>query len=130
MTLVRPECELFQYLSAPLCGRPPVGLRAEGEMALFVTINEQGPHWNPARSMREQEGWAEHAAFMNALVDDRLVVLGGPLRKGDRHRALLVLRATDEETLRARLADDPWVRSGILRMDELVPWELLLGELP
>jgi len=98
-------------------------------MALFAVISEQGPSWNPTRSMRDQEGWAEHAAFMNALVDERVVVLGGPLRKGPRHRALLVLRAPDENSLRIRLDEDPWMRSGILQMGELLPWELLLGEL-
>ena len=79
--------------------------------------------------MREQKGWAEHAAFMNGLMDDRVVALGGPIRKGPRHRALLILRAPDEETLRARLAEDPWMRSGVLRIGEVLPWELLLGEL-
>jgi hypothetical protein len=98
-------------------------------MTLFAVVNEQGPNWNPARSMREQEGWKEHAAFMNALVDDHVVVLGGPFHKGPRHRAMLILRADDEEALRARLAEDPWMRSGVLRMGELLPWELLLGEL-
>jgi len=98
-------------------------------MALFVAVNEQGPRWDPARPMREQAGWTAHAAFMNALVDDHTVVLGGPLRSGPRHRALLVLRAEDERTLRARLAEDPWMHDGILVLSELGPWELLLGEL-
>jgi len=98
-------------------------------MALFAAINEQGPNWDSARSMREQQGWAEHAAFMNALVDDHVVALGGPLQKGPHHRALLILRAPDEERLRGRLAEDPWLRSGILLPGELLPWEILLGEL-
>jgi len=98
-------------------------------MALFAMINEQGPNWDSDRPMREQEGWAEHAAFMNALCDEHIVVLGGPLQDGPRHRALLILRAREAEKLRARLAEDPWMRSGILRMGELPPWELLMGEL-
>lgn len=98
-------------------------------MALFAVINEQGPHWDPAKPMREQNGWTDHAAFMNALVDDHVVVLGGPLHRGPHHRAMLILRADDEGTLRTRLAEDPWMRSGVLRMGDLLPWELLLGEL-
>ena len=98
-------------------------------MALFVLINEQGPAWDPALPMREQKGWPEHAAFMNRLTDDKVVVLGGPIRQGPRHRAVLILRASDAETLRTRLTEDPWMRSGVLRMGELLPWELLLGEL-
>lgn len=98
-------------------------------MSLFVVINEQGPSWDPAVPMREQEGWADHASFMNALVGEGLVVLGGPLKGGPRQRALLVLRAPDEAGLRARLSADPWMRSGVLELGELVPWELLLGVL-
>lgn len=99
-------------------------------MALFVVINEQGPNWDDRRPMRAQPGWAEHARFMNALVDDRTVVLGGPVGQGSPHRALLILYAPHEQALRARLAEDPWMRSGVLRLGELLPWELLLGELP
>jgi hypothetical protein len=99
-------------------------------VSLYVLVNEQGPRWDASLPMREQKGWSEHARFMDALVDDRIVVLGGPLRGGPSHRALLVLRAPDVSQLKARLAEDPWMRSGILRMGELIPWELLLGELP
>ena len=98
-------------------------------LPLFVVINEQGPAWEPATPMREQPGWSAHAAFMNALVDDRVVLLGGPVGSGRSHRALLVLRAPDEASLRARLAEDPWMRSGVLRLGDVLPWELLLGEL-
>ncbi len=99
-------------------------------MPLFVVINEPGPSWDGAKPMRNQAGWPEHAAFMNALVDERCVVLGGPIHGGPTHRAMLVLRADDEASLRHRLADDPWMRSGVLRIGELLPWELLLGRLP
>lgn len=99
-------------------------------MALFALISEQGPSWVNGRPMREQAGWAEHAEFMNALTDEHLIVLGGPIGQGSPHRAMLILRANDEKALRARLQEDPWMRSGVLRMGELWPWELLLGELP
>lgn len=39
--------------------------------------------------MAEQEKWGEHAAFMNALVKDGFIVLGGPL--GDGTRILLIV---------------------------------------
>jgi hypothetical protein len=46
-------------------------------MAHFVVISEQGPAWNPDRPMRDQGHWSEHASFMNSLVDQGFVVLGG-----------------------------------------------------
>ena len=52
--------------------------------------------------MREQEGWDEHAAFMDGLVEDRFILLGGPL-EGDRD-TLHVVDAPSEEEVRARFA--------------------------
>jgi len=98
-------------------------------MALFVVMNTQGPNWDPSRPMREQAGWSDHAHFMNALVDEGLVVLGGPIGVGPAHRAMLVLRAPEEGALRRRLLEDPWMRAGILRLGELERWEILLGQL-
>ena len=97
-------------------------------MALFVVINEQGPGWDAKRMMREQKGWTEHANFMDALETEHFVLLGGPL-KYSKHRALLVVNAPDEQELRRRLADDPWVRTGVLLTLEIYPWEILLGKL-
>jgi uncharacterized protein YciI len=99
-------------------------------MSFFVVINEAGPGWDSNRPMREQKGWNEHAAFMDALEAERLVVLGGPLKNYSKHKAMLVVKAPDEQTLRTRLAEDPWMRTGILQNVELYPWEILLGKLP
>ena len=78
--------------------------------------------------MRDQEGWTEHAVFMDALADEHFVLLGGPL-KHSKHKAMLVLSAPNELVLRKRLADDPWMRTGVLRTIEIYSWEVLLGKL-
>jgi len=98
-------------------------------MPRFVVINEQGPAWVEGRSMREQAGWTDHAAFMDALEADRTVILGGPLRGSGKHRALLVVEGPDERSVRHRLELDPWMRSGILRNVSFEAWELLLGRI-
>ncbi len=98
-------------------------------MPYFVVINEQGLPWDSKCSMRDQKGWTEHAVFMDALADDHFVILGGPLGNYPKHRALLVLDALNEGILRKRLAEDPWMRAGVLRTIEIYPWELLLGKL-
>ena len=76
-------------------------------MAMFlVVLRRSGPEWDPGRPMEEQSGWAEHARFMDALVDAGFLVLGGPL--ADDHRVVHVIEAESEDTVRARLAADPW----------------------
>ena len=47
-------------------------------MATFAVTMVHGPHWDRSRPIREQDGWDEHAAFMDGLVDDGLIILGGP----------------------------------------------------
>jgi len=66
-----------------------------GAMTYFVVTCEHGPAWDDSRAMRQQAGWDEHAAFMDALVAEGFVVLGGPLGEG--RRALLVVEATDQD---------------------------------
>ena len=75
--------------------------------------------------MPEQEKWAEHAAFMNALADDGFVVLGGPL--GDGARILLIIDADSEGAIQTRLSADPWTPMGLLRIAKVERWEILLG---
>jgi uncharacterized protein YciI len=76
--------------------------------------------------MREQPQWDEHAAFMDSLVEDGFVVLGGPLGDGEK-RFLLIVDAESEEETEARLADDPWTGAGFLRIAGVEPWQILLG---
>jgi uncharacterized protein YciI len=93
-------------------------------------INEQGPTWNDDLSLRDQKGFKEHAAFVNALADERFIIVGGPLKNNySKHRTLLIFDAPDEETIRARIAADPWIRDGMLRIIGIYRWEILLGEL-
>ena len=91
-------------------------------------INEAGPAWNDKRPMREQNGWTEHAEFMDSLEAERLVVLGGPLKGYSKHRALLIIHAADELFLKKRLAEDPWMQTGVLHNVEFYLWEILLGK--
>jgi uncharacterized protein YciI len=96
-------------------------------MSYFVVIREPGPARVPASSTREQEQWTEHAAFMDALVDDGFVVLGGPLGGGP--TTLWIVDAGSEDEIRARLTDDPWTPLGLLQISRIEPWEVLLRSL-
>lgn len=93
-------------------------------MAYFALMMEHGPHWDAARPIRRQDGWDAHAAFMDRLVDDGFVILGGPI--GDGQQAMVVVEAPDEATVRATLAVDPWEPMGVLRIGSLQPWTIWL----
>jgi hypothetical protein len=37
-----------------------------------------------SRQIRDQDGWDEHAAFMDGLVEDGFIILGSPVGDGER----------------------------------------------
>jgi uncharacterized protein YciI len=90
----------------------------------LVTMTH-GPTWDPDVPRREQAEWDEHAAFMDALVADGTVVLGGPMGDVDLDDVLVVFDAPDEATVRQRLADDPWT-DRILTIKSVQPWTIWL----
>jgi len=94
---------------------------------LLAVIRSRGPGWDGARGLEEQRDWPSHAAFMNALVADGFVLVGGPLEGTS--DTLLIVRAVDERQVRARLSSDPWTRADLLRVTLVAPWTLRLGSL-
>lgn len=94
---------------------------------LFAVIRTRGPCWNDGAPLEGQEDWRGHADFMNALVTDGFVVLGGPLT-GTRD-VLLIVRAESQQQVEARLAADCWTVKDLLRTREITQWELRLGSL-
>ena len=74
--------------------------------------------------MREQDEWDAHARFMDALMEDGFVVLGGPV--GDGERVLLAVQAEGEREVEARFDEDPWRPMGLLLTARIEPWEILL----
>lgn len=71
-----------------------------------VLLLRSGPRWKAGRPLEEQFAWPAHAAFMDRLVDEGFIVLGGPL--ADERRVVHVVEAESEQAIRARLAADPW----------------------
>jgi uncharacterized protein YciI len=93
-------------------------------MAYFAVTVEHDLNWDSSRGMREQDEWDAHADFMDALVNEGFVVLGGPV--GHAERVLLAVSAENEQAVEARLAEDPWRPMGLLRTGAIEPWEILL----
>jgi hypothetical protein len=92
-------------------------------MAMFlVTLSRTGPRWQPGAPLEAQAGWAEHAAFMDGLVEQGLLVLGGPL---DDVRVVHAIEAGSEREVRDALERDPWSGSH-LRIERVEPWTIRL----
>ena len=92
-------------------------------MPYFAVRMQNGPNYDESRGRREQDRWNEHAAFMDRLVDDGFIVIGGPVNE---KQTLHAVEAESEEAVRARLAEDPWAPMGILGVASIEPWQLWL----
>jgi uncharacterized protein YciI len=91
----------------------------------YLVEYTRGPAWDHTRTRREQAAWDEHARFMDKLVEERFVILGGPVGEGDGENALLVVDADDLAAVRTTLAEDPWLGS-ILVIDSIRRWSVWL----
>jgi uncharacterized protein YciI len=93
-------------------------------MPMFlVVVHRSGPEWDAAKPLEGQSGWKEHAAFMDELVDEGFLVLGGPL--SDEYRVAHAVEAKSEKAVRAKLGKDPWSETH-LQVASIDPWTIRL----
>ena len=90
----------------------------------FAVRLERGGPWDWSRDLRDQSGWDEHARFMDSLVDEGFIVLGGPL--GDEREILHAISSPSKQAVRDRLAEDNWAQNGMLTIKSIEPWTILL----
>jgi uncharacterized protein len=90
----------------------------------FVMINSAGPNRDPTKGTREQPFWDEHAEFIDRLVAERFIWMGGPLV--EEGGSLLFFHAADENEVREKMKDDPWLRQGILKTESIKRWEIFI----
>jgi len=98
-------------------------------MSYFAVIRDAGPAWTEGKSAFEQPGADDHAAFMNALADEGIVLFAGPLAGSERSRirALLIVNTNSEAAILDRLAADPWAQTQRLVTTSVEPWNLFVG---
>jgi hypothetical protein len=89
----------------------------------LLTLRQSGPEWDASRPLEEQSGWDDHAAFMDGLVDDGFIVLGGPL--ATERRVAHAVEAESEGAVRATLARDPWSETHLV-VEAIEPWTIRL----
>jgi hypothetical protein len=88
----------------------------------LVRLRQAGPEFDHSKPLEQQSGWLEHAAFMDGLVQDEHIVLGGTLPNGATAHAF---QAASEEEVRAIWARDPWHESHLI-LESVEPWEIRL----
>ena len=93
---------------------------------VFLAISSSGPNRDFSKGTREQPFWDEHAKFIDQLVDEGFISMGGPLE--DEGGALLILNAQDESEVREKLENDPWTRHGILKLESVKRWQIFIDQ--
>src|SRR3954451_18928210 len=71
----------------------------------LVVLLRSGPEYDHSNLLEDQPRFAEHAAFMDSLVDDGFVVLAGPL--ADEPRGVYAVDAESAAAVRTRIEADP-----------------------
>lgn len=97
-------------------------------MNLYAVTRTHGTAWQKTLPLEAQAEWTSHVAFMDALVDERFVVLGGPLEATD--DVLLIVRASSPTEIADTLRQDPWSANDLLQTSRISPWTIRLGSLP
>ena len=92
----------------------------------FLAFSSAGPNRDFSKDTREQPFWDEHAAFIDQLVEDGFILMGGPLI--DEAGSLLILDANNENEVRDKLKNDPWMQHGILKLESVKRWQIFIDE--
>ena len=90
----------------------------------FVTISSAGPNREASKGTREQPLWDEHAAFIDQLVADGFILMGGPLV--DEGGAMLIVNADNENEVREKLKSDPWMEHDVLKLESMKRWQIFI----
>ncbi len=92
----------------------------------FVAISSAGPNRDLSKGSREQRFWDEHGVFIDALVDEGFILMGGPLV--DEGGAMLIVKAEDEKEVREKMKNDPWYEHGMLKLESIKRWEIFIDQ--
>ena len=98
-------------------------------MSYYAVTRNAGPSWTDGKGAFEQAGVNDHAAFMNTLSEEGVILFAGPLAGSEhgRIRVLLIADAPGEADIHRRLADDPWELTQRVVTTTVEPWNLLVG---
>ena len=92
----------------------------------FMVLSKAGLNRDLSKGSREQAFWDQHAEFIDGLVDDGFITLGGPFE--DEGGAVIVVRAADEAEVRERIKTDPWYQNGLLELVSVKCWTVFIDQ--
>ena len=90
----------------------------------FAIISAAGPNRDPSKGTRQQPLWDEHANFIDQLVAEGFIFMGGPFV--DEGGSMLVVNADDEMEVREKLKSDPWMKQGVLKLESVKRWQIFI----
>src|SRR5919205_1872886 len=91
-----------------------------------VVTFRAGPTWRSG-SVREQPGWDAHAEFIDRLVDDGTMVMGGSF--ADNSGSMILLEGVDAAEAAELVADDPFLHNGVFVLDSIREWTVFVDAL-
>jgi hypothetical protein len=74
---------------------------------------------------QSQPDWDAHEAFVDALVEDGTIVMGGPF--SDHTGAMLLMDGLSAAEARRIVQLDPFVKNGVFVVDDVRDWTLYVG---
>jgi uncharacterized protein YciI len=90
----------------------------------FLAFSSAGPNRDFSKDTRRQPFWDEHATFIDQLVADGFILMGGPFV--DECGSLLIVNAENESEVREKLKNDPWFMHGILKLESIKRWQIFV----
>ena len=87
-------------------------------------ISAAGPNRDSSKDAREQPFWNEHAEFIDRLVEENFIWMGGPFP--DDGGSLVFFNAESETEVREKMKNDPWQTYGILKPESIKRWQIFI----
>jgi uncharacterized protein YciI len=85
-----------------------------------------GPAWTTG-APEDQDGWDEHAEFIDGLIDRGIFVMGGPYV--DNSGSHTLLEGVSVEKARELVLQDPFVANGVFELEDVREWNVYVDEL-
>lgn len=78
--------------------------------------------YDPAQDQERASVRPEHRAYLASLMDAGVMLAYGRYDDDGAPGALLLAEATDSDSVETHLADDPYMRAGLVRSHVVRPW--------